>query len=106
VEEQNAALGEALGADLRDDLGQLTIYERDVGADGSVVRTAQRALQLFRGSVVVLAAATVVLAGLALALAPNRLRIAAWLAGGALVVAVLVHEIVAAVVEAVPEVVA
>ncbi len=103
VEAQNEALGDALGVELRDDLGQVTIYERDAGTAGSIVRTAQRALALFRTSVVLLLLATLLLGTLAVALAPRPLRMAAWLAGGALVVVLLTREITSAVVASVPE---
>lgn len=103
VEAQNEALGDALGVDLRDDLGQITIYERDVGTAGSILRTAQRALEVFRTSVVLLVLATVLLGTLAVALAPRPLRLAAWLAGGALVVVLVTREITSAVVTSMPE---
>jgi hypothetical protein len=106
VEEQNEALSEALGRDLRDDFGQLTIYEREVASDTSVVGAAQRALSLFRWAQALLVIATILLGALAVITAPDRMRMARWLAFGALAVAIFVRVILRRLVEAVPEVIA
>jgi hypothetical protein len=99
VEYQNEALGEALGRDLPDDFGQLTIYERDAASDTSVVGTAQTALSLFRWAQVLLLLATVLFG------ARNRLRMGAWLAFGAVMVALIVRVIIRRVTEAVPAII-
>lgn len=105
VEEQNEALSEALGTDLREDFGQLTIYERDAASDTSVVGAAQRALSLFRWAQALLVVATVLLAVATIVLAVDRRRMGAWLAFGAFAVALLVRVVVRRVSDAAPEVI-
>ena len=102
VEDQNEALGEAIGRDLPDDFGQLTIYERDAASDTSVVGTAQSALSLFRWAQVLLLVATVLFGALAVLASRNRLRMGAWLAFGAVMAAIVVRVIIRRVTEAVP----
>jgi hypothetical protein len=105
VEAQNEALGEALGTDLRDDFGQLTIYERDAASDTSIVGAAQQALSLFRWAQALLVVATLMLGALTVAVANDRRRMGAWLAFGAFAVALLVRVVVRRVSDAAPEVI-
>ena len=105
VEEQNEALGKALGIDLRDDFGQLTVYERDAASSTSVVGTAQKALALYRWAQALLVVATILLAALAVYLANDRLRMGTWLAFGAFVVVLLVRVVITRVTDAVPTVI-
>lgn len=105
VAQQNAALSDALGTDLPDDFGQLTIYERDVASDTSIIGAAQRALSLFRWAQGLLVVATLLLGAVTIAVATERRKMGAWLAFGALAVALLVRVIIKRVVDAAPEVV-
>lgn len=105
VEEQNAALSDALGTDLRPDLGQLTIYERDAGSTTSVVGAAQQALSLFRATQLLLLAATILLGTLAVLAATDRLRMGTWLAFGAFVVVLVAWIIIRRVTDAAPTII-
>jgi hypothetical protein len=105
VEEQNSALSDALGVDLRDDLGQLTIYQRDAGSSTSVVGTAQQALSLFRWAQVLLVIATILLGSVAVLTSTHRRRMGAWLAFGALIATLMARVIIQRVTDAVPTII-
>ncbi|HEX7132144.1 MAG TPA: hypothetical protein VF228_06180 [Iamia sp.] len=83
------ALGEALGVDVPDDLGQITVYDR------GRLRAAQDGLRRLGRLVTLVVALAVLLPIAALALSPRRGRTAMLLVGGALVGAVLVRRVIA-----------
>jgi hypothetical protein len=104
VPEQVERIGTALGVDLDDDFGQITVYESDRLADAqATVAEAQRALAIFQRAVVILVVAALVLIALALVVSPNRWRTLAQLGIGGALVMVLAFVIVNRVVENVPE---
>jgi hypothetical protein len=83
------ALGEALGVDVPDDLGQITVY------DHGRLRAAQDALRRLGRLVALVVVLAVALPLAALALSPRRGRTALLLVGGVLAGAVLVRRAVA-----------
>lgn len=78
-------LGEALGVDVPDDLGQITVY------DHGRLRAAQDALRRLGRLVTLMVLLAIVLPVAAIALSPRRGRTALLLVGGVLVAAVLVR---------------
>jgi hypothetical protein len=83
------ALGEALGVDVPDDLGQITVYDR------GRLRAAQDGLRRLGRLVTLIVVLAVLLPIAALAVSPRRGRTAVLLVGGALVGAVLVRRVIA-----------
>jgi hypothetical protein len=103
VPEQVQRIGTALGVELDDDFGQITVYESDRLSDAqATVAEAQRALAIFQRGVVLLVIVALVLIALALIVSPNRWRTLAQLGIGAALVMVLAFVIVNRVVENVP----
>lgn len=101
--EQIDAVNDSLGTDLQGDFAQLTVYERPASGDQSLLAQARRALQLLKATVWLLVIVTVLMAVLAVVVAPNRLRILLWLAAGLGLAALLAHALVNRLIAAVPE---
>jgi hypothetical protein len=101
--EQIDTLNGALGTNLPDDFAQLAVYDRPNSGDQSVLAQARRALSLFKSAVWLIVIVTVLLAALAVVLAPDRRRILLWLAGGFGLAAVLCHAVVKRVTAGVPD---
>ena len=90
--EQISKLEAALGRELPDDFGQLVVYRTDaVDGGGATLSTAQRALVLFKRSVVLIVGLTVVLLAATVVLARRRLRATMLLALGGVAAMVLVR---------------
>ena len=101
--EQQAALEEALDRELPNDFGQLVVYESEnIAAAGAALDSAQRAVTLFRRSVVLVLAVTVAaLVGSALA-ARRRRRSIVFLAFGSVAALVIGRVVIRPVVEEAP----
>ncbi|HET9666806.1 MAG TPA: hypothetical protein VFP09_08630 [Desertimonas sp.] len=104
--EQIAELEKALGRDLPDDFGQLTVFQSDKLADAQAsVQNAQRAMVLLKRATWLFAVLAVVLLVATVMLAHNRLRAGLWLALGCVVAMVLSRTVVHRVVDDAPSLV-
>jgi hypothetical protein len=102
--QQIAQLEQAIGRDLPDDFGQLTVYQSDAVARAQEsVRTAQRLLALSQRALWLLVIVTVVLIAASILVAARRGRAVLVLALGTAAALVLVRSAVRAVVDAAPD---
>jgi hypothetical protein len=104
VPDQVASVADALGVQLDDDFGQVTVYESESLANAqATVAEAQRLLAIVQRAVVAIVILTLVLIALALLVSTNRWRTLAQLGIGFALVMALAIVIVNRVVENVPE---
>jgi hypothetical protein len=103
-DEQIAALSEATGRDLRDDFGQLVVYESDRLADAQAsLESAQRIVVLVKRAVWVLVGLTIVLVAATIFLARRRWRATLLLGVGGAAAMIITRAAVRRVVDDAPE---
>jgi hypothetical protein len=103
-DEQIAALSEATGRDLRDDFGQLVVYQSDRLADAQAsLESAQRIVVLVKRAVWVLVGLTIVLIAATILLARRRWRATLLLGVGGAAAMIITRAAVRRVVDDAPE---